>query len=85
MSNPRVPLLSALVEAFEDPHALLTLILQSEDRQAAIQALEEEYGWDLHQAEIVMDMSLSRATRADRAAIIEELRHEQGQDSAGQA
>ncbi|WP_299520892.1 hypothetical protein [uncultured Serinicoccus sp.] len=85
MSNPRVPLLSALVEALEDPHALLTLLLQSEDRQAAIRALEEEYGWDLHQAEIVMDMPLSRVTRGDRAAITEELRCERGQNSAGQS
>ena len=75
MSNSQ--LLRALSEALEDPQALLAVILDSEDREAAMAALQERYGWDEVQAMTVLDMQFRRATRADRVLIMQEFERAQ--------
>ena len=75
MSNSQ--LLRALSEALEDPQALLAVILDCEDREAAMAALQERYGWDEVQAMTVLDMQFRRATRADRDLIMQEFERAQ--------
>lgn len=79
MSDPH--LLRAVAQALADPHAFLAVIVEAEDRRAAVHALQERYGWDEHQSEMVMDMSFKRATRADRGSIMEEFRLAGGSDA----
>lgn len=75
MSNSQ--LLRALSEALEDPQAFLAVILASEDREAAMAALQDRYGWDEVQAMAVLDMQFRRATRADRDLIMQEFERAQ--------
>lgn len=58
--------LRAMSEALADPLAFLSVIADSEDRDAATKALQAQFGWDEVQARLAMGMSFRYANRADR-------------------
>lgn len=65
--------LSAIVEAVEDPVALIQLLYNCRDRDSAFDALQREYGWNEHQARMVMGMQFRRVVEEDRQLIRRQL------------
>jgi DNA gyrase subunit A len=61
----------AVSRLLDEPHALLDVVLQAEDSEAANAALRERFGFDEIQATAVMDQQLRRVTRRDRQRIEE--------------
>lgn len=68
-TEERLHLFDALSRALVDPHALLDILLEASDREAAELALRARYGFDHVQAWVVLDHQLWRITRAGRARI----------------
>ncbi len=77
MTSPRSPdadnLLAAIVQAVENPVALIQLLFNCRDRDSVIAALQREYGWDEIQARMVMDMQFRRVVEEDRQLIRRQL------------
>ena len=76
-----LPLLRALAQALNDPYAFLTVVVEAEDRATAVHALRERYGWDEHQSDLMMSLSMQRLTQADRSSVLEEFRLAGGFDA----
>lgn len=66
-------LLTAIVEAVENPVAVIQLLHNCPDRDSAFDALQHEYGWNEHQARAVMDMQFRRVVEEDRHLIRRQL------------
>jgi DNA gyrase/topoisomerase IV subunit A len=77
MTSPRSPdpdnLLAAIVQAVENPVALVQLLFNCRDRDSALAALQREYGWDEIQARMVMNMQFRRVVEEDRQLIRRQL------------
>src|SRR3954447_1361232 len=65
----------ALAALTKDPHAVLEVILEAEDSDQAVIALQEQFALSWVQAADVMEMQFRRANRLDRTRI--EARHQE--------
>ena len=74
-------LLRALAQALNDPYTFLTVVVEAEDRAAAVHALRERYGWDEHQSDFLMSLSMKSLTQTDRSSAMAEFRLAGGSDA----
>ena len=68
-TQEQLHILDGLALATGEPHAVLDIIFQAEDSDAASAALQDRFGLDRIQATAVMELQFRRATRLDRRQI----------------
>jgi hypothetical protein len=71
-TEQRLRLFDGLAEALVDPHALLDIMLGARDAEDARSTLQERFGFDVHQAQMILDHQLLRLTGAGRARMLTE-------------
>jgi DNA gyrase/topoisomerase IV subunit A len=73
MARQQVHIHDAIVTAANDAHAVLDILLDAADPDAARQALRERYGFSDVQASAVLDVQLARVTASQRQRIEQHL------------
>ena len=63
----------ALAKVMQEPHALLDLVLQADDAEAARGDLRERFALDEVQATAALDLQFRRASRLERQKIAERI------------
>jgi len=69
-AQDRLDILDGLVRALEDPHALLDLLLRTDDAEAARQTLQNEFGLTEIQAMAALDLQFRRVPARELQKII---------------
>ena len=70
-TEQQLHILHAIWLAVSDPHTILELIAGSEDADTARRDLSLNFGLDDVQASAVLDAQYRRATKSDRAALLD--------------
>jgi DNA gyrase subunit A len=68
-TTQRLHMLEPILQALEQPHRVLDVLLEAKDAEAGRSALTTEFGLDTIQATAVMDAQFRRVTHADRDKI----------------
>ena len=74
MGRQQVLVYEAILVAADDAHAVLDVLLEATDPDAARAALQDRYGFTEVQAAAVLDLQLSRVTSSQRQRIEQGLR-----------
>jgi len=69
-AEERLHIFNALGEALSDPHEVLQLLMDADDPDLAGEALREKYGFDLVQAQAVLDSQFRRVTKRDLRRVL---------------
>jgi DNA gyrase subunit A len=70
-AQDRLHVLEGLVRALEDPHALLDVLLRTDDVASARQALQTDVGLSEIQALATLDLQFRRAPRQELQKIVD--------------
>jgi DNA gyrase subunit A len=68
-ATQRLHILEPILQALEQPHRVLEVLLDATDAEAGRSALTNEFGLDTIQATAVLDAQFRRVTRSDRDKI----------------
>jgi DNA gyrase subunit A len=68
-ATQRLHILEPILQALDQPHRVLDVLLEAKDAEAGRSALTTEFGWDTIQATAVMDAQFRRVTHFDRDKI----------------